>query len=66
MLLSLASKNRYVVLHLRMLGEGHDELQILTEFMKGERKLQMAMERMHKSEENDTKQETGQQSQCAN
>ena len=66
MLPSLASKNLYIVLRLRMLGEGHNELQILTEFMQVERKLQKAMERMHTSEENATKQEPGQQSQCTN
>ena len=43
MLPSLASKNRYIVLRLRMLGEGYDELQIFSDFMKSERKLQKAM-----------------------
>ena len=66
MLPSLASKNRYIVLRLQMLGEGYDELQIFADFMKSERKLQKAMERMHKPEENDSKKETGQQSQCTN
>ena len=66
MLPSLASKNRYIVLCLRMLGEGYDELQIMSEFMKAEKKLQKAMERMFKPKDNDSKQETGQQSQCTN
>ena len=52
---SLASKNHYIVLRLRMLGEGHDELQIMTEFMQVERKLQKAIERMHTTVENATK-----------
>ena len=54
------------MLRLQMLGEGYDELQIFSDFMKAERKLQKAMERMHKPEETDSKKETGQQSQCAN
>ena len=67
MLPSLASKNRYIVLRLKMLGEGYDELQIFSEFMKAERKLQKAMERMHaKPEETNAnaKKETGQPGQC--
>ena len=50
-----------------MLAEGHDELQIFTHFMKAERKLQKAMERMHtKTEDTNTKKENGQQGQCNN
>ena len=69
MLPSLVSKNRYIVLRLKMLGEGYDELQIFTEFMKAERKLQKAMERMHTKPEDtntNTKKETGHPGQCAN
>ena len=66
MLPSLASKNRYIMLRLQMLGEGYDELQIFSDFMKSERKLQKAMERMHKPEETDSKKETGKQGQCTN
>ena len=66
MLPILASKNRYIVLCLRMLGEGYDKLQIFSDFMKSERKLQKAMERMHKPEDTNSKKETGQQGQCTN
>ena len=67
MLPSHASKNRYIMLCLKMLAEGHDELQIITHFMKAERKLQKAMERMHtKTEDTSTKKENGQQGQCNN
>ena len=64
MLPSLASKNRYIVLCLQMLCEGYDELQIMSDFMRGSCR-RLYIERMHKPEENDSKKETGQQSQCA-
>ena len=60
MLPSPASKDRYIVLSMRMLAQDYDELKIMLKFMQVERKLQKAKERMNTTEENAAKQEPGQ------